>query len=76
MDRIYLVVSQTARSEPYKIYLLTSRHYQMIGLVCKQKCNNFGYLSNEVQSKGNDRSGGSLHGRCNWGSSNSRHRHF
>ena len=26
----------------------------MIGLSYKQKCNNFGYLSNEVQSKGND----------------------
>ena len=26
----------------------------MIGLSYKQKCNNFGYHSNEVQSKGND----------------------
>ena len=27
----------------------------MIGLSYKQKCNNFGYHSSEVQSKGNDR---------------------
>ena len=27
----------------------------MIGLSYKQKCNNFGYHSNEVQSKGNDK---------------------
>ena len=26
----------------------------MIGLSYKRKCNNFGYHSNEVQSKGND----------------------
>ena len=29
----------------------------MIGLSYKQKCNNFGYHSSEVQSKGNDREG-------------------
>ena len=29
----------------------------MVGLSYKQKCNNFGYHSNEVQSKGNDKCG-------------------
>ena len=34
---------------------LAGRHYSNDWLSCKQKCNNFGYPLNEVQSKGNDK---------------------
>ena len=37
------------------IYIFINRQtLLMIGLSYKQKCNNFGYHSSEVQSKGND----------------------